>query len=105
MTVLGDEPLVPVAEAVDVRDAVVVMQLHHNGPDDVVDSRTQPAAGDDPRARLGGVEVDLCTRSGLLKTVLQVICIVRISSFVQDPGLVGHKVKLGVVPIPAQRQR
>jgi hypothetical protein len=53
-----DDACVAVLEADDVAHAVVGVQLEHDGADDVVQPRAQPAARDDPDLRGGRVEED-----------------------------------------------
>ena len=42
-----NESLESVAEPLDVPNPVIVIKLHHQSPDHIVDSWTQPSAGDD----------------------------------------------------------
>ena len=65
--VLGDEPLIPVAESEDLPDPVVVAEFQDQGPDHVVEAGTQPAAGDDARLRLRRIEVDPAARAAGLE--------------------------------------
>ena len=67
MVVLGDEAFQPIAHADDRAYAVAVEGLQHDGADDVVESRAEPAAGDDGRLGLAGVEIYLLTRAGKLQ--------------------------------------
>jgi len=45
--VLGDEPLQTVTDSDDRRHMVVVVGIHDNGADDIVDAWAESAAGDD----------------------------------------------------------
>ena len=64
VVVFGDEPFQSVADTVDVLDPVAVVQLQHNGPDDIVQTRAQATAGRDGTTQLGGIEIDLAPRTG-----------------------------------------
>ena len=59
-----NQPLVAVAEAKDASDAISVIQLHHDSPDDIVQAGTEPSAGNDCRGRFRGIKIDLLARSG-----------------------------------------
>ncbi len=61
------EALVAVGEPEDVAHPVVVVQAEHDCADHVVEPRAEAAAGDDAALELGGVEVDLRARPGLLE--------------------------------------
>ncbi len=58
----GDQPLVPVTEAEDALHAVLLGQFQHQPAHDVVQPRTQPAAGDDARPQRARIEEDLVAR-------------------------------------------
>src|SRR5262249_49729043 len=51
-------------------DAVMIVELKHNGSDDVVQSWTQPAAGHNSAAQLARIEIDVLARAGEFKTRL-----------------------------------
>jgi hypothetical protein len=61
------QPLVAVTEAVDLRDAVTVRELHDQAAHHVVETGAQPAAGDDAALQARRLEEDLMARARQLE--------------------------------------
>src|SRR5512143_1003293 len=61
------QTLVAVRKAEHGPDLVVMEQAEHHRPDDVVQSRAQPSAGDDAAFQLERVEVDFLPRAGFFE--------------------------------------
>ena len=64
---LSREALEAEAKTVDIADSVMMVQPQNDGPHDVVEPRTQAAAGDDPAAQVTQVEEDLFAGAGHLE--------------------------------------
>ena len=63
MAETGDQSLEAVADADDISHPVTVMEFHDERSDDIIDSRTETAAGDDGRLRLRRIEKEFLPRS------------------------------------------
>src|SRR5262249_26345735 len=51
-----DEAFVAAADTVDFTDAIAIIRLQHKPPDHIIESRAQPAAGDDRATRFRRVK-------------------------------------------------
>jgi hypothetical protein len=78
---------------------VIVVGLHDDGPDDVVEARAQPAAGDDGRLDLGGIEINALPGPGHLE-----IGEAGAGPALEFTGVEFHPHPLGIGVEPAVRQ-
>src|SRR6516165_8738426 len=91
------QPLVAVAEPVDLPYAVVVMEAQHDGADHVVDPRAEAAAGDDAAGNGYRVEKDLLPRPGELQRRRLHSC-VQVRLYFLEPGVVQYPITLACEP-------
>jgi hypothetical protein len=61
------ESLIAKRETEYAPDSVMVAKAHHDGPNDVIQTRAQAAAGHNPASQFGRVEMDLFSGTGLLE--------------------------------------
>ena len=67
MSLPRDQTFVAIAETKDPCDAVPMVEFHHDPTDDIVQSRTEPAAGNNRGGCFPGIEVNLLTRASHLE--------------------------------------
>ena len=66
-SILGDEPLISVAKAVNFSHAVALVKLQHKAPNDIIQAGAQTATRHNGGAYLGRVEKDFAAWTGRLK--------------------------------------